>query len=60
MVVDVNTLKAEIIRRFDNWLFEASYGHYDNYRDILHMISLVQAWNDIDDIYPIYEFLISN
>jgi hypothetical protein len=60
MVVDVNTLKMQVIQVFDDWLYEASYGHFNDYSKILHMISLVQVWNDIENVEPIYEFLINN
>ena len=60
MIADVNSLKLIIIEEFDQWLRRASYGHVDKYDSILHKISLVQAWNDIDNVYPIYEFLTSN
>ncbi len=58
--MDVNSLKIRTIEEFDEWLFRASYGHYDDYSKILHMISLIQAWNDIDTVGPIYEFLMNN
>ena len=60
MAADVNVLKEKIIQEFDEWLYRASYGHYDNYNHIIHMISLVQVWNEVDNIEPIYEFLINN
>lgn len=60
MAADVSVLKKRITQEFDEWLYRASYGHYDNYNHILHMISLVQIWNEIDNIEPIYEFLINN
>lgn len=57
--MDVINLKVKVINDFDDWLYRASYGHYDNYDMLLHMIALVQAWNEIDNIEPIYEFLIN-
>jgi hypothetical protein len=60
MAADVTNLKIQTIHRFDEWLYEASYGHYRDYSMILHMISLVQVWNDIDNVEPIYEFLVNN
>ena len=56
--MDVNNLKESIIEDFTSWLDRASYGHIEDYRPILHKISLVQAWNQIDNVQPVYEFLI--
>lgn len=58
--MDVTNLKLKVIQDFDNWLYRASYGHIDDYCMILHMISLVQVWNELENPKPIYEFLINN
>ena len=60
MGADVNILKEKIVEKFDRWLYRASYGHTNDYSDIIHMIFLVQVWNEIDNVDPIYEFLINN
>ena len=56
--MDVINLKFKVIEDFDNWLSRASYGHIDDYKFILHTIALIEAWNEIDNVQPIYEFLL--
>lgn len=56
--MDVNTLKFKVIDDFEGWISRAAYGHYDDYRFILHTIALIQAWNEIDNVQPIYEYLL--
>lgn len=58
--MDVTKLKLKVVQDFDNWLYRASYGHLDDYSMILHTIALIQAWNEIDNIEPIYEFIMNN
>jgi hypothetical protein len=60
MGADANILKIRIIEDFDEWLYRASYGHIDKYDHIINKISLIQVWNEVDNIDPIYEFLINN
>lgn len=60
MIADVNNLKLKVIEDFDKWLQRLAYGHFDKYDDILHKISLIEIWDDIDNPDPIYEFLMSN
>lgn len=60
MAADVRVLKENIIDEFEKWLQQASYGQFNKYENILCKISLVEVWDSIDNVDPIYEFLISN
>ncbi len=54
-----NPLKLKVIRDLDKWIERASIGHYDSYSNILHTISLIDAWNDIDPVEPLYEYFLN-
>ncbi len=56
--MDVKTLKLKVIDDFNKWIARASYGHHDNYSNILHTIAFIEVWNDIDNVAPIYQLLL--
>ena len=56
--MDANEIKEKVLRDFDDWLQRASYGRYDDYSHILHMISFVEAWNEIDSVEPLYQYFL--
>lgn len=58
--MDAADLKLKVIKEFDRWFYRMAYGHQEKYNHILDMISLIEEWNDIDNIAPIYEYLINN
>lgn len=60
MIADAAKLKEKVVQDFEKWLYRLSYGHMDEYCHIINSISLIEAWNHIDNIYPIYEKLIIN
>ena len=47
-----------MLNDFDDWLQRASYGRYDGYSNILHTISLIEVWNEIDRVEPLYEYFL--
>lgn len=51
-------LKEKVIQDFSKWISRANIGHYEDYRNILHTISLIEAWNVIEPIEPYYEYFL--
>lgn len=57
--MDARNLELKVIKELDKWADRAAYGHYEDYSHILHTISLIHAWNDIDPIGPLYEYFLN-
>lgn len=57
----VTSMKVSVLKDFDNFLYNISYG-YKNAPDlILHKISFIQASYDFgDNLMPIYDKLITS
>lgn len=56
----ITNIKLDIISDFDQYVKRLNIGYKDNYDLILHKISFIQAYQALDKIEPIYEFLINN
>ena len=53
-------MKEIVIQDFGEFVHNLNIGHKDNYSDILHKISFIQAYSALDNPAPIYEYLINN
>lgn len=58
VVQPTEPLKNKVIEDLNAWIDRASIGHYDNYANILHTISLIEAWNSIEPIDPYFEYFL--
>lgn len=56
--MDAKHIGIKIVKELDKWIDRAAYGHYDDYSHILHMISFMHAWNEIEPIGPLYEYFL--
>ena len=61
-VVDVlDDLKYKVIRDFNKYIKQLSYGYYNNsYKQILNEICLIESYDNIDNNKLIYEYYINN
>ena len=61
MAVNVITsIKASVIKDYENFVKRLNIGYVDNYDNILHKIMFIQNYQYLDKIDPIYEYLINN
>ena len=60
MAVNVITsIKASVIKDYENFVKRLNIGYVDNYDNILHKIMFIQNYQYLDKRDPIYEYLIN-
>ena len=52
-------MKTQVIKEFDVFLKELMIGRQNNYDKILRKISFIEAYPYLDNVTPMYEFLMN-